>query len=261
MILILSSRTDVHADAVATALRRQGTDCVVFRQEDFPEYLSISVDPGADATLFDESGRAVPMSSFATVWNRRSANPQAPSWLSPPDRDMSYRASKLFLEWFNFSRPQNQLWINDPWKAIDASNKITQLRIAREVGFSVPATIVTNRPDDARAFVSAGETIVKPLLPMFWDDGTHRVAAARLVTLSHLKVDRSVSACPMIYQRHVRKRYDLRVVVMGAEIVTARIDSQATEATARTRLGSRWPASSQRSHTSHSATPTIGRYV
>lgn len=232
MILILSSRLDVHAVAAATVLRRQGNVCVVLNQEDFPESLAISVDPAVTGVVYGKGGEEFPLSSFRTVWNRRWSVPQPPAFLSPQDQDLSYRASKRLLDWLNLFKCPDQLWINDPWKAIEAANKLVQLRIAREVGFAVPETIVTNHPDTARRFVASGSSIVKPILPMSWDDGAHRVAVARTVTIDQMASDRAIAACPMIYQRHVRKQCDLRIVVFGSEILAVRIDSQRREDTA-----------------------------
>ena len=46
------------------------------------------------------------------------------------------------------------------------------------------------------------------------------------MSAAHVEEDYAIGACPAIYQRLIRKSYELRVTIIGESIFTARVDSQ-----------------------------------
>lgn len=126
------------------------------------------------------------------------------------------------------------LWINAPQANRLAGAKLHQLRRARELGFAIPPTIVTNDRDTLRAFVKSGQgvggVICKPI-----EEGRLELAEGdRLFFTSPLDVGPEdllddFGPEPYLFQQLIPKDYDLRVTVIGDTVFATRIESQPLE--------------------------------
>jgi glutathione synthase/RimK-type ligase-like ATP-grasp enzyme len=102
--------------------------------------------------------------------------------------------------------------------------KTWQLPTARSVGLSVPRTVVTSSPDEARDFidrVGLGRVVCKAFSATLdsWRE-------TRMVGVEEYAVLDRVSVAPVIFQEFVPAVVDLRVTVIGEEIYPAAIHSQ-----------------------------------
>jgi glutathione synthase/RimK-type ligase-like ATP-grasp enzyme len=100
-------------------------------------------------------------------------------------------------------------------------------------GLTTPTTLISNDPERATSFVEAlGDTecAIKPLIATRVDgeDGA-RLPLTTILPRGHA-LD-SVALSPSIFQPYIEKAYELRCVVMGERIFTAKLDSQAHEST------------------------------
>ena len=117
-------------------------------------------------------------------------------------------------------------WVNHLWRAIEAEFKPTQLAVASEVGFSVPATLITNSPDEARSFANEhGPIIYKPLqnTELTKSDGNALMVWADEVRPDEL--DESVSLALHLFQARLDKLADVRTTVIGDQVFSVRIQS------------------------------------
>ena len=122
-------------------------------------------------------------------------------------------------------------WLNDPFAAARAENKILQLRAATVVGLAVPDTVVTSDPDAVRALAArCPEGIIVKLLAVSPIYG--QVIYTNRVTPAHLQQIESVRKSPSIFQRLILKAHELRITIVGERIFAAKILSQEDEATA-----------------------------
>jgi glutathione synthase/RimK-type ligase-like ATP-grasp enzyme len=123
------------------------------------------------------------------------------------------------------------LWVGQPFKLRRAEIKALQLAEASKAGLLTPATLLSNDPKRAAAFVEAlGNTdcAVKPLVATRVDgEGGARLPLTTTLPRGHA-LD-SVALAPTIFQPYIEKAYELRCVVMGDKIVTAKINSQDKE--------------------------------
>ena len=115
--------------------------------------------------------------------------------------------------------------MNPPIADEVSQRKIRQLQVAREVGLTVPDTLVTNEPEAARAFIEAhgvGQVVRKAFRNIAQAPReTHLVSADDLALLD------SVRFAPVIFQRFVPGDLDLRVTIVGDDVFTAAISSTA----------------------------------
>jgi glutathione synthase/RimK-type ligase-like ATP-grasp enzyme len=123
-------------------------------------------------------------------------------------------------------------WVNRPDRARAAENKLLQLQAAHRCGLRFPATLISSDADEIRGFFAAHAHIIhKPFATHSWRDGAGRIHStyARTLDAGMLHNDAALRLCPGIYQACVRKRYDLRVTVVGHRLFAVRIDAAAAE--------------------------------
>jgi len=123
-------------------------------------------------------------------------------------------------------------WLNPPHLIALAENKIYQLTLARTLGFLIPDTLVSNDPLATREFACKGQIIGKPLRNAVLKGRTpDRVVFTARVSINEQTDPLSIRACPMILQREIRKKFDVRVTVVGDQVFAVTIDSQNDPAT------------------------------
>ena len=139
-------------------------------------------------------------------------------WRRRPDAEWVLREAVAGLRGLLAVLP----WLNHPDDIRAADHKPAQLATAAQVGLTVPPTLITNEPGEARAFAEAyGPVIYKPLTSGVLDGG--RVIYAGPVDPATL--DESVTVTAHLFQQQVPKAYELRVTVVDGNVFTARIDA------------------------------------
>lgn len=236
MLLVLTNKLDTHADhligrvAGAFPVLRINTDDFL---EDYEFSLSISESGELGGYIRDRHGHAFDFSDCAVGWYRK------------PDFDaMHVEADGEFAELVRSEAASfvdalcalpNIHWVNRPSAIVASRSKPAQLLLARELGFSVPATLITNVPDDAGRFAGqAGDGIIvksiySATVPF---DGHDFACITQRVDAWTIEENRdSVGICPTQLQEEVRKLCDIRVTVVGEDVFACRIESQSNAAT------------------------------
>ncbi|GAA3089620.1 ATP-grasp ribosomal peptide maturase [Streptosporangium carneum] len=117
-------------------------------------------------------------------------------------------------------------YVSHPWAITAAEHKPLQLAMARQVGFDVPATLITNRADDACAFAAEyGPIVYKPLRATSCNGADGNPATIWTTQVEPDDVDDTVSRAAHLFQARVDKVADLRVTVVGRRVFCVRIDS------------------------------------
>jgi glutathione synthase/RimK-type ligase-like ATP-grasp enzyme len=91
-----------------------------------------------------------------------------------------------------------------------AEDKLGQLELARRLGIATPPTLVTSDPEAARGFAAAGPIVAKAV-----SSGGGIQPFTGAVRPELLKL---VARCPVLLQRRVDARADLRVITVGSEV-------------------------------------------
>lgn len=233
-ILILTQPGDIHAAAVAEALRRKGASPEVWYSADFPHR-------SAESIRFDGTGRRIAWRGpqgprgdvrYETVWRRRPAFAIDPARLDPADVAFAQSEVEAFRHSILSLLAPDAFWVNSHDAARRASRKPLQHALALEVGLNVPGTLYGNDPEEIRAFLRdcGGRAIYKPFRALPWLDGeiawTPYTAA---ITEVELVSDDLLLAVPGIYQALVPKAYEVRLTMIGRHAFAARLASQETE--------------------------------
>jgi hypothetical protein len=235
-ILIPTIARDVHAAAVALALEQLGHRPIRWFCADFPEQGSISMSPDADAAarLAVTDAQGLLFDTLPDIyWNRRLSAPVLGPGLPEGDRQFALRESHVLLSGALALASQHAFAVNDVHCAARTENKVLQLAAARELGFTLPDTLVSNDPARIRGFLrrhEKGGAIFKSFRPVTWEseDRLAMLFTAR-VDESMLPDDALLRLAPGIFQARVPKACELRITCMGDELIAARLDSQATD--------------------------------
>ncbi|REL25590.1 hypothetical protein DXX93_02850 [Thalassotalea euphylliae] len=103
-----------------------------------------------------------------------------------------------------------------------------QLKIALETGFRIPPTIITNSSKQAAEFIRKyPKVIYKPLNGYVWDECQSYATYTSLVkenepALKNVSLFRST---PSIFQKQIRKKFEVRAQFFGATCFAVKIDS------------------------------------
>jgi glutathione synthase/RimK-type ligase-like ATP-grasp enzyme len=113
-------------------------------------------------------------------------------------------------------------WCNWPQATYLAESKPYQLLLAKEVGFKVPATVVTNDVSDLPEFAS-NPIILKSLdTALFFKGGDCYFTYTTATTGTELAA-LDASSAPMIVQKELQGKSDIRVTVIGDEVFAVEI--------------------------------------
>lgn len=246
-ILIISEGGDLHANAVAYALRRKGHECECFFTPDVPTRLGLSlrVDPGDRTGRFLMRGPGIEDgiedradAPYDTIWMRRVGGPVLPEDMHPGDRQVAAWQCENFLAGaFAFlDRDDGSFWVNPLSTDPTAQHKPHQLQRAVRAGLTIAPTLISNDPAEIRAFLreQGGVAAHKLLRTASWtskEGGREHVYAAYTVPVreEQLPEDDVLRLCPAIFQPVLEKSFEIRVACLGDLCVAARINSQSDE--------------------------------
>ncbi|MEO0842828.1 MAG: MvdD family ATP-grasp ribosomal peptide maturase, partial [Cyanobacteria bacterium J06643_5] len=114
-----------------------------------------------------------------------------------------------------------------------AENKQLQLQVAEEIGLKIPRTLITNNPETVKQFAEeCQQGIITKMLSSFaiYDNfGKEKVVFTNPVTLEDINNLDGLNLCPMTFQEKVSKALELRTIIVGKNVFTAAVDSQALQ--------------------------------
>lgn len=228
LILVVTNKRDVTTDFVILEMRRRGVAFIRLNTEDLPQHEVAMEDGDPSRLALKGPCGSFSLSEVTGAYYRRPGSFEA--------KDAEAVAEYVAAEWSAILRSLwNALegrWLNSPFSILRAEDKPRQLAAARQVGFDVPGTLTTNSFEAARIFLTAGAMVAKPLRQALIDDGDlgSVVFTSRIGEL-HADDAAAFRRAPMILQREIGKRADVRAIVVDGLVFATRILSQAHEET------------------------------
>ena len=231
-VLIITERDDIHGDALIWALGRLGVRCDRWSLSEFPELQRVSVRYSqASQAPTVRVDNLLPSEAYDAIWARRLANPKTLSpTLAAADVEMALNQARRYTEGIWPILSSRSVLINPLTTRRAANDKPYQLQAARDSGFTIPETLLSNDPAEVRHFYQEhrGDIICKFFTPAFWrkpDGGMIGLFTAR-VDEALLADEVSLTSCPAIFQKYVPKKADIRITFFGATYQAVRIWSQ-----------------------------------
>ncbi|MET9087062.1 ATP-grasp ribosomal peptide maturase [Streptomyces sp. NPDC090075] len=216
-VLILTSDEDVTADMVVLRLHEAGVPVVRLDPADLTSGVALSGEyvQGASRGHLSVNGRLVSVNGLRSIWVRRPG--AAASRAAQPSPWLTEESAQAL---YGMLRGTDARWMNHPDASLRARHKPWQLRLAQRSGLAVPATLITTFPQAAREFAERfPDLVVKPV------SGAHPQEPPRAVPTSRVAPDTDFAAVafgPTLLQRRVAKRADIRLTVVGEQLLAAR---------------------------------------
>jgi hypothetical protein len=223
MVLIVAPEADLHARAVARQLRELGAEVAIVDLGLLCEsgwglshrLTQNGTDRAAASFSRGDGTEALDLSRVRTVWYRRPRLPKVSALIIDGDRSFATGEWSAAIDGLWASCPAR--FVSDPTCQRSAS-KSRQLRIAEDVGLTIPDTLVTSSTADAREFVErhGGRVIHKALTaPSDRFLATKRWSDADAAALDDLPL------APTIFQEEIQGSVDLRITMVGRRFFAA----------------------------------------
>ncbi len=220
MILIITHKEDYTADFVIDKLNRNGIDYFRFNCEDILE-TNFSIRFGQSHSLIINNQQ-----EFSSVWYRRT---KLPALAGFTHSERIYLLNEIDIMTNNLFACIQAKWLSNPIAVAAAENKFLQLKIAKEIGFNIPNTLVTtDRKKLISFFKTNKKTIIKPvgMGRVEYSNNTSKLIFSNILDDTLIGEIESFEITPAIYQEYIEKEYEIRATVIGKEIYAASVNSQ-----------------------------------
>lgn len=232
VILVLTNSNDgKHTEIVISKLQELGQNTFRFDTDKLASG-ELVVDFFANQDNFDFKinylDEEISLCDIKSIWYRR------PNFLNVQIQDLvqkKYAEDEIanFLNGLWISTEQRVFWLSKLSSLERARRKVFQLQLARELGFKIPRTIITNNPKTAKDFWDSCKhrMIFKAIYREFLDYGDKAFnVPTTLLTKEHVSMFNLVKQMPCLFQEFIDKKYELRVTIVGQKIFPVKIDSQ-----------------------------------
>ncbi|KHK99146.1 hypothetical protein LK09_03815 [Microbacterium mangrovi] len=227
-VVVWAVPTESPVRMLTDALARRGADTLVVHPRRFTsQRVDIALQGGAVVGTLEAEGRTVDLADVRGVYVRPVEPELVPELASAGEDDpRMIRARAVFEALTAFTevapvasgrRVANRL-------SAMASNmsKPYQAQRVQRGGFDTPETLLSDDPDEVRAFVAAhGGAVYKSTSGI-------RSIVSRFDPVADADRLERIRWCPVQFQENVRGR-DVRVHVVGDEVYAAIVDSDATD--------------------------------
>lgn len=221
-ILILGDASDAHAAHMKNALTQAGAAVDYLDTSLFPKQLRLSWRPDTlVGCLTLPSGRLLDLEDIHSVFWRNFSGVGVAPLTDANQQQVAFNDSMSTVR--SLMQTSGARWINS-WQAYQFhKEKPLQLSLAKQIGVTIPETLISNSPEQVREFVETHEkAIFKPVY-----GGAH----TKLVTEAHLEPDRldmALSISPVTIQEYIPGT-NVRSYVIGEWVYSAEIRSSALD--------------------------------
>ena len=220
-VLLLSSLYDFSTDEIAHRLEQNGVRYLRLNREDLPMHELVFDPIGQEVVISGPIGDRVIDADLRSVFFRQ------PVFLrNTPPVPLSPEQQLEISQWMAFLRGlstfENTMWVNLPKATYIAESKPYQLRVASEIGFAIPQTVITNSVDEIRSRFPA-EVAIKSVDSVLLRDGDQSMFTYTSIVSSKDIATTSLHTAPVIAQEVLIPKIDLRVTVVGDQIFAVQI--------------------------------------
>ncbi len=223
VVLLLTHSGDYYTiDLVQAAVAARGARPVRVNTDTYPTALGLTVEQLGGRPrrhLLSAAGQQLDLDDVKAIWARRLWPGRMPAEM---DAQMAaYATREARTAFFDTFSLVDARWVNPLQAMLRAESKILQLKLAEQEGLSLPPTLITNFPEQARSFWDDhdGKVVTKLLGALTQTMNatgdfmyTSRVSEADLDALDGLRL------CPQVFQAEVDKASELRCIVVGDEV-------------------------------------------
>jgi glutathione synthase/RimK-type ligase-like ATP-grasp enzyme len=231
-ILVLTNKGDITSDFIVKNLSDLEVPFYRLNTDEIGNNIRLSFDIINNEYLIYDAGRniVVDLLQIKSVYFRRPEIVVHAKEVTHGEKNFIKSELSFTLEAI-YKILGNAFWVNTVDAIRGAENKIYQLMLAKEIGFIIPNTLLSNQPNKALSFFSKnnGSCIIKPVKSgLVIGETEEGVIFTSKLHLDNSNVDRILS-CPVYVQSLIPKNSDLRVTLIGDKLFCAMIHSQEDE--------------------------------
>jgi len=218
MILIITHKEDYTSDFLIDKLNNKGIKYKRLNCEDIDK-INYSIDNNLEFTFDNEY-------SFKSVWFRRT---KLPLIENAKFSERVYLQDEYEILLKNLFSVIDAKWLSEPNSIYRAENKLLQLKLAREIGFNIPKTLVTNSKVELKTFYAKNnqDIIIKPLgISRVIQDDSMTFLFTNHLKKEHIDSIEEFDLTPCLFQNRIEKDLELRITVVGENVFSAGVDSQ-----------------------------------
>ncbi|MFB8792449.1 MAG: hypothetical protein U7123_27290 [Potamolinea sp.] len=230
-LLIVTSESDIHTDAVIKELQGNRIEPIRINSESFIQQSQYHFAWDADGNLaaralyFHDSLRQA--QDIKVIWWRK------PQDYLPHPNVMDSCAIKYAQEETKYLITSLQglfpgaKWVNNYNNLRLPSSRINQIPVAGKLGILIPPTLVTNYYEPALCFLQEHkDCIVKPMsYSGFLHEGQQYGCYTRPIDIETLETFReSINLAPLFIQKRIAKKAEYRVTLIGRQHFVCRLE-------------------------------------
>lgn len=225
--LLITNKDDVTTDFVVRKLQTKGVPFYRFNTEEICKSIEVSLDfDKGRYLLFDKNEQQeYNLLSFTDIYYRR---PELPSYESRnlSKGEIAFLQTEVYFVLDGIYRLlAKKHWLNNVYSIRNAENKIYQLLLAKQIGLSIPQSLISNSYVQSKAFLDTGKRIVKPVHnARILDEDNPRIVFTTEISSTF---DKAQIECSVNYfQEKIEKQYDIRATFVGDKCFAVAIESQ-----------------------------------
>ena len=231
-VLLFTNKEDVTTDFIVRELKRQEIDFYRFNTEELSKSVKIDLNFEKEKYLLIDKldNKTYNLLDFTDIYYRR---PELPLYDDEglTDGEKSFLQIEIYYTLEGVYRLlSGKHWFNNVFAIRNAENKIYQLLLAKEVGLTIPSTLISNHYDSVEQFLEKGNHIIKPVHNARMKDEKH----PQIVYTSEIKqtIKKAEAEFNVNYlQKKIEKRCDVRATFVEEKCFAVTIDSQKLEET------------------------------
>lgn len=230
VLIITHCNDNTSVDKVIDFINAAGGEAIRFNVDNYPMQYALTssfINNNWRVTLTDGPTRHE-LNDVTAVWYRRSYNlggalksTLPKEYLGPTMREVQHTLFGMLegLPCFHIAKYSE-------YRRLDSKEE--QLRMAVKHGLPIPATCISNSPEQVKEFVEQQRPVVAKMQSSFaiYRGEKEHVVFTNEITDAHLQELNNLQYCPMTFQQKLEKKLELRVTVVGREIFAFSIDSQ-----------------------------------
>lgn len=231
-VLLFTNKEDITTDFIVQELKRQKIDFYRFNTEELSKTVEIILDFERELYLLidKQDNKEFHLLDFTDIYYRR---PELPIYddADLTEGERSFLQIEIYYTLEGVYRLLSQKhWFNNVFAIRNAENKIYQLLMAKEVGLTIPSTLISNHHDSVKRFVGHGEHIIKPVHnARIIDEKQSKIVYTSEITLPIKKEEAEYNI--NFLQNKIEKRFDVRATFVEGKCFAVTIDSQQLEDT------------------------------
>lgn len=221
MILVLGSHGESMITRVCDELQERGADYIHVDNADLPGSIRFTYAPGRKAELRWLNGDVLDVMKCRGIYHRMGFS-SFESYEGYSDEETRFVSNECAVSLQVMLNQHPGIVVNPPRASGSNASKPYQASLFGPLGFRVPRTLVTNRPEAAAAFFEEMEGQV-----IYKSTSYVRSIVQRMKPEDLERLD-TLTNCPLQLQEAI-EGFDVRVHVVGERIFASRILAEGTD--------------------------------